>query len=362
MTDISVSGNSPPSVSVSGSTVAVSVSSGVGPQGPAGKDGGAGVASLNGLTGTLTLASAGGVTASGSTITIGGGGGASSWDDLTGKPALVYSVAGRTGTVTLSTADISGFSAAASSAAPVQSVAGRTGAVTLTTAGVSGYQSPPVTSVAGRTGAVTLSTSDVTGFAAAAASAAPVQSVAGRTGAVTLTTSDVSGYTAPPVTSVAGRTGAVTLTTSDIGGYVAPPVSSVAGATGTVTFTAVGLATSVSGSAVTLDATPVSATPAAISADQNNYAPGAGDILRISSSSTNTLNITGFGTATTSKHVLLVNVSTHTSSSISLKHQNASSEAAQRVIVPWAGDAVLTPNGGAVVVIRDATDSRWRVV
>jgi hypothetical protein len=332
MTDISVSGNSPPSISVSGSTVAVSVSSGVGPQGPAGQDGGAGVASLNGLTGTLVIESAGGVTATGSKITIGGGGGASSWEDLTGKPDLVYSVAGRTG------------------------------AVTLTTADVSGYQSPPLTSVAGRTGAVTLSTSDVTGFAAAAASAAPVQSVAGRTGAVTLSTSDVSGYTAPPVTSVAGRTGAVTLTTSDIGGYVAPPVSSVAGATGTVTFTAVGLATSVFGSAVTFDATPVSATPAAISADQNNYAPGAGDILRISSSSTNTLNITGFGTATTSKHVLLVNVSTHTSSSISLKHQSASSEAAQRVIVPWAGDAVLAPNGGAVVVIRDATDSRWRVV
>ena len=320
MTDISVSGNSPPSISVSGSTVAVSVSSGVGPQGPAGKDGSAGVATLNGLTGTLTIASAGGVTASGDTITIGGGSGA------------VSSVAGRTGAVTLTTADISGYAAPA-----VSSVAGRTGAITLTTADVSGYQSPPVTTVAGRTGDVTLSTSDVTGFAAAAASAAPVQ-------------------------SVAGRTGAVTLTTSDIGGYVAPPVSSVAGATGTVTFTAVGLATSVSGSVVTLDATPVSATPAAISADQNNYAPGAGDILRISSSSTNTLNITGFGTATTSKHVLLVNVSTHTSSVISIRHQNTSSEAAQRVVVPWAGDSLLPPNGGSGVIIRDATDSRWRFV
>jgi hypothetical protein len=257
----------------------------------------------------------------------------------------------------------------------------------MTTADVGGYEAPPVTSVAGRTGAVTISTSDVTGFASAAASAAPVQSVAGRngavtlttsdiggyvapavssvagrTGAVTLSTSDISGYTAPAVTSVAGRTGAVTLSTTDISGYVAPPVSSVAGATGTVTFTAVGLATSVSGSAVTLDATPVSATPAAISADQNNYAPGAGDILRISSSSTNALNITGFGTATTSRHVLLVNVSTHTSSVIAIKHQNTNSEAAQRAIVPWAGDALLSPNGGAVVVIRDATDSRWRVV
>ena len=99
---------------------------------------------------------------------------------------------------------------------PVTSVAGRTGAVTLTTSDISGYAAPPVTSVAGRTGAVTIAAADVSGLSAAAAAAAPVQSVAGRTGAVTLTTSDVSGYTAPPVTSVAGRAGAVTLTGSDI--------------------------------------------------------------------------------------------------------------------------------------------------
>jgi len=46
----------------------------------------------------------------------------------------------------------------------VSSVAGRTGAVTLTTADVSGYTAPPVTSVAGRTGTVTLSTSDISGL------------------------------------------------------------------------------------------------------------------------------------------------------------------------------------------------------
>jgi hypothetical protein len=347
------------SVSVDDQKISASVAGGIGPQGPA-STAAAGVSSLNALTGTLTIQAGANVTVSTGTagLTISApSGGASTWDDISGKPSLVYSVAGRTGTVTLTTADIGGYTAPS-----VLSVAGRTGAVTLTTADVGGYEAPPVTSVAGRTGAVTISTSDVTGFADAAASAAPVQSVAGRTGAVTLSTSDISGYTAPAVTSVAGRTGAVTLSTTDISGYVAPPVSSVAGATGTVTFTSVGLATSVSGSAVTLDATPVSATPAAISADQNNYAPGAGDILRLSSSSTNTLNITGFGTATTSRHVLLVNVSTHTSSVIAIKHQNTNSEAAQRAIVPWAGDALLSPNGGAVVVIRDATDSRWRVV
>lgn len=210
MTDVSVSGNSPPSVTVSGSTVSVSVSSGVGPQGPAGKDGAGGVASLNGLTGTLSIQAGANITVStsASAITIAGpSGGASTWNDITGKPDLVYSVAGRTGTVTLTTSDIGGYTA------------------------------PAVSSVAGRTGAVTLTSSDIGDFAAVAALYGPVTSVAGRTGAVTLTTADVSGYQSPPVTSVAGRTGAVTLSTSDISGYTAPAVTSVAGRTGSVTLT-----------------------------------------------------------------------------------------------------------------------------
>lgn len=244
-------------VSVNDQTISASVGGGIGPQGPA-STAAAGVSTLNGLTGTLQIASAGGVTVSGTTITIGS---VTSWNDLTGKPNLVYSVAGRTGTVTLTTTDIGGYQAP-----PVTSVAGRTGAVTLSTGDIGGYVAPAVSSVAGRTGAVTLSTSDITGYSAppvtsvagrtgvvvltsadisnfstAASAAAPVQSVAGRTGAVTISTADVSGYTSPPVTSVAGRTGAVTLTTSDIGGYVAPSVSSVAGRTGAVTLTSADL-------------------------------------------------------------------------------------------------------------------------
>ena len=255
MTDISVSGNSPPSVSVSGSTVSVSVSSGVGPQGPAGKDGGAGVASLNGLTGTLTIASAGGVTASGATLTIGGGG-ASSWDDLTGKPNLVYSVAGRTGTVTLTTADIGGLGSLAtkSSLGNINSngaIGIAEGRILVTDAdGVIGTSTvglglvieddsvrPDVPYIKTQLAAVASSGSyvDLTNKPTI-----PVLSVAGRTGDITLTTADVSGYTAPPVTSVAGRTGSVTLSTSDVTGFSAAassaaPVQSVAGRTGAVT-------------------------------------------------------------------------------------------------------------------------------
>ena len=330
MTDISVSGNSPPSVSVSGSTVSVSVSSGVGPQGPAGKDGAGGVATLNGLTGTLTIASAGGVTASGSTITIGGGGGASSWDDLTGKPDLVYSVAGRTGTVTLSTADISGFSAAASAAAPVQSVAGRTGAVTLTTGDVSGYQSPPVTSVAG------------------------------RTGAVTLTTSDVSGYTAPPVTSVAGRTGAVTIAAADVSGLgslatqSSVAYSSLTGTPSTFAPTA-HASTHQTGGADAVSSVVV--TPSSLAADTNDWSIGTGDIFRVAGTAAR--NITGIAAGTSGQAILLVNVG---SFALTLKHASTSSSAANRFTTPWAGDCILAASGGNAVLVYDSTSSTWRVL
>jgi microcystin-dependent protein len=66
---------------------------------------------------------------------------------------------------------------------PVTSVAGKTGAVALTVADVAGS----VTSVAGRTGAVTLSVADIAGS---------VTSVAGRTGAVALAIADIANLAA----------------------------------------------------------------------------------------------------------------------------------------------------------------------
>ena len=162
---------SPVTVSVNDTAVDVTVSGGIGPQGPQGPAGGG-----------YTLPAA-------TTTTLGG--------------IIVGSNLTVTANGTLS----------ATGGGAVSSVAGRTGAVTLTTADVSGYTAPPVSSVAGRTGTVTLTTADVSGYVAP-----QVFSVAGRTGTVTLTTSDISGYTSPPVSSVAGRTGTVTLNTSDISG------------------------------------------------------------------------------------------------------------------------------------------------
>jgi len=201
------------SVSVTDNVTTATVSGGTGPQGPQGPQG-----SAASLTPATSTAIGGIIVGSGLSVTVNG---------TLSATGAVSSVAGRTGAVTLTTADVSGYTAP-----PVSSVAGRTGTVTLSTADISGYTSPPVTSVAGRTGTVTLTTADVSGYVAP-----QVFSVAGRTGTVTLTTSDIGGYSAPQVFSVAGRTGTVTLTTADVSGYTAPPVSSVAGKTGTVTLT-----------------------------------------------------------------------------------------------------------------------------
>ena len=82
---------------------------------------------------------------------------------------------------TLTSGSISGFSAAASEAAPVQSVVGRTGAVTLASGDISG-----LSALATATNGAGLILTNGTLSAA-------VQSVAGRTGAVTLAYADISG-------------------------------------------------------------------------------------------------------------------------------------------------------------------------
>lgn len=228
---------------------------------------------------------------------------------IIGRDVPVQSVQGRIGNVVLtlndltaaalshthSTAQVVGFTAAASAAAPVQAVQGRTGNVVLSlvdltaaaashthsTTEVVGFTAAasaaaPVQTVQGRAGNVVLtlvdltaaaashthSTTEVIGLTAAASAAAPVQSVQGRTGNVVLTlvdltaaaashthsTTQVVGFTAAaseaaPVQSVAGRTGHVVLSTTDLQSFtyvrsvnsITGSVSVVAGANVTVT-------------------------------------------------------------------------------------------------------------------------------
>jgi hypothetical protein len=98
-------------------------------------------------------------------------------------------------------------------------------------------------------------------------------------------------------------------------------------------------------------------TPSSLTADQNDWAIGTGDIFRVAGAAAR--NITGIAAGTSGMAVLLVNVGTF---ALTLKHQNASSSAANRITVPWAGDCVLAANGGAVVLVYDSTSSTWRVV
>lgn len=100
----------------------------------------------------------------------------------------------------------------------------------------------------------------------------------------------------------------------------------------------------------------VVATPTQIGANQNDYAIGTGDIFRISSDAART--ITGIVAGTSGATILLVNVG---SFAITLSHQSSSSTAANRIIVPWAGDCVI-PASGAVSLYYDGTTSRWRVL
>jgi hypothetical protein len=232
-------------VTVSGNTVSVTVTSGIGPQGPAG--GGtsaAGVSSLNALTGTLTIESAAGVTASGTKITIGAGSGSSAWGDITGKPDLVNSVAGRTGTVTLTTADLSDFATEAAKYGPVTSVAGRTGAITLAAADVSGLAtvatSGKYTDLSGAPSLAAIATSGSAGDLTSGTVPTARLSVATTTAVGVVSSSSglsitAAGALSADVRSVAGRTGAITLSTADVSGNL---VASVNGLTGTVTIAA----------------------------------------------------------------------------------------------------------------------------
>jgi hypothetical protein len=98
-------------------------------------------------------------------------------------------------------------------------------------------------------------------------------------------------------------------------------------------------------------------TPASLAADQNDWAIGTGDVFRVAGTAAR--NITGIAAGTSGLAILLVNVGTF---ALTLKHQNASSAATNRITVPWAGDCVLAANGGAVVLVYDSTSSTWRVV
>jgi hypothetical protein len=106
---------------------------------------------------------------------------------------------------------------------------------------------------------------------------------------------------------------------------------------------------------------PVVVSPSALSASQNDYAPGVCDLLRLSS--TTAVDITGLAAGTVDGALrLLVNVNASGGAAITLKHESASSTAANRFRNATGGDYVLAADGGSAVLTYSTAISRWRIL
>ena len=111
------------------------------------------------------------------------------------------------------------------------------------------------------------------------------------------------------------------------------------------------------GGSVTLNGNlaSVANTPAQITSDQNNYAPGAGFFQRWSSDASR--NVTGLSAGGNGEMKEIWNVG---SNNIVLQNENASSTAANRFLTSTGADLTLSANKCAIARY-DATSSRWRV-
>ena len=107
---------------------------------------------------------------------------------------------------------------------------------------------------------------------------------------------------------------------------------------------------------------PVCASPAALSASQNNYAPGMADVVYLTS--TGSVSITGLSsTGFPDGHsFMLVNVNPTGGGTISLPAESSSSLAANRFRPASGSTVLLSPDGGSVLAVYHAAISRWRLL
>jgi hypothetical protein len=377
----------------------VTVSGGVGPAGAAGAGG---VATLQGLAGALTLAAVGGTWAvAGSTITLTvTSAGAIAWADITGKPAT-FAPSAHSHAI----ADTTGLQAALDAKATIASPT-FTGTVSGITKAMVGLGSVDNTADASKPVSTAQAAADaaVQAHAIQRANHTGTQAVGTITGLANVATSgayaDLSGapagYSLPTATAsvlggvkigsglsidgagVVTAAGTYTLpaaTVSTLGGVIVGAGLAVTSGTISVSYGTSSSTACVGNDSRLSDArTPtahasthqtggadavasVVVTPSSLTADTNDWSIGTGDIFRVAGTAAR--NITGIAAGTSGQAILLVNVG---SFALTLRHQNASSTAANRFTVPWAGDCVLAANGGAVVLVYDSTSSTWRVV
>lgn len=145
------------------------------------------------------------------------------------------------------------------------------------------------------------------------------------------------------IVSVNGRTGVVSLSATDVTAAAATHVSSH----------------QITGSDPLV---PVTVTAALSATNTNDWNPGPTDVVYLSNLTTANINITGMATAASNIYRLIVNISTHTAASITIKHQNTNSTAVNQFAVPWLGDYVMSANGGAAGCLRAGDNSRWRLI
>lgn len=106
---------------------------------------------------------------------------------------------------------------------------------------------------------------------------------------------------------------------------------------------------------------PVIISPATLSTSQNDYTPGACDIIRLSSSTA--IDITGLIPATSDGGMrLILNTNAAGGANITLRHESTSSTAANRFRNTTGGDYVLPPDGGSAVLTYSNAISRWRIL
>jgi len=287
--------------------------------------------------------------------------------------------------------------ARAAAAAPVQSVAGRTGAVTLAVADVSGavgttdarltdareWSAATVTQAEAEAGTSTsrLAFSPLRVFQAIAAwwaaSSAKTKLDGIATGATanatdaqlrdrathtgTQTASTISDFAAAVVAAAPPTTDASLLTsgtladarlTANVVLTTDSRLSNARTPTSHASSHQTGGADAIS---------PVIVTPSSLSASQNDYAPGVCDILRLSSSTA--VDLTGLVAGTVDGAMrLVINTNASGGAAITLRHESASSAAANRFRSATNADVILLADGGSVTLTYSTAISRWRIL
>jgi hypothetical protein len=156
-------------------------------------------------------------------------------------------------------------------------------------------------------------------------------------------------------TGPTGAAGAASTVTGPTGAQGA--ASTVTGPTGSVGSTGASVTGPTGASYTNVVVTP---TPLTANATVTGYNPGSGDIYRLAVTGSTGVVIRDLGiTGIDGDAKLLVNVGA--TAPITLNHATGPNANA-RFAVPWAGNYVLDANGGAALIVYDATSQVWRVV